>query len=83
MKAKDRENQNSQATPAEVPLVRQRSLPVDLGSKSKKELHDIYYNPFGPENPYPQRDINGMNTHSSDRYDYYSDKELKEMAAGK
>tara|TARA_B110000285_G_C15019089_1_gene560583 strand:+ start:375 stop:908 length:534 start_codon:yes stop_codon:yes gene_type:complete len=24
-----------------------------------------------------------MNTHSSDRYDYYSDKELKEMAAGR
>ena len=52
-----------------------------MGTKAKNNDHNIYYNPFGPENPYPERKI--IPGHTSDRYDYYSDKELKDLSMGR
>ena len=70
--------EKSKETPAELPSVPagQSGPPLDIPELTKNNAHGFHYNPFGPENPLPTREIS---KHQSDHYDQYSEKEIKEM----
>jgi hypothetical protein len=42
------------------------SAPLDIVPLTKKNEHGFHYNAFGPENPYPQRQVHGL---VNDHYD--------------